>query len=128
MTPSSLQDLSTSIEVSTLSAGIAAATLNLFKQISLDFLATPEKFHYLFNIRDVAKIVQGILMAKRGGVDTPECMIRLWAHESQRVFCDRLIRTKSGDEGRFRGILAAKMQETFQKDWQTIMNDALDPD
>jgi len=30
-----------------LSINIATATLNVFKAVSSDFLATPEKFHYL---------------------------------------------------------------------------------
>lgn len=83
-------------------------------------------FHYS-NIRDVAKVMQGLLMASRATVFSPESMIRLWAHECQRVFSDRFLRTKSNDEGKFRDILVAKMQESMQKDWSSIMSDALDP-
>ncbi|KAJ1438782.1 hypothetical protein B484DRAFT_392136, partial [Ochromonadaceae sp. CCMP2298] len=54
-------------------------------------------------------------------------MIRLWAHECQRVFSDRFVVTKSNDESRFRDILMLKMTETMGKDWGTIMTDALDP-
>jgi len=114
-------------EIKSLSSGIAVATLNVYKAVSSDFLATPEKFHYLFNIRDVAKVMQGILLAKRSTVYSSEGMLRLWVHECQRVFADRFVRTKSNDEEKFRAILAAKLSETFQKDWSTIMNDSLDP-
>ena len=61
--------------------------------------------------------MQGVLMAGRSTVFSPEGMIRLWVHECQRVFSDRFLRTKSNDEQRFRDILAAKMTESFQKDW-----------
>jgi len=114
-------------EILQLSGGIAVATLNVYKSVSQEFLATPEKFHYVFNLRDVAKVIQGVLMGKRSTIYTPESMLRLWVHELQRVFSDRLIRTKSNDEVKFREIVAAKMNETFQKDWQTIMSDALNP-
>ena len=114
-------------EIRSLSGGIAIATLNVYKAVCNDFLATPEKFHYLFNIRDVAKVIQGILMASSQTVYTAEGTLRLWAHECQRVFSDRFIRTKSNDEEKFRAILAQKLQETFQKDWGSIMSDALDP-
>lgn len=113
-------------EIRSLSSGIATATLNVYKAVSNDFLATPEKFHYLFNIRDVAKVMQGILMASRNTIYNPEGMLRLWAHECQRIFADRFVRTKSNDEVKFRDILAAKMHETFQKDWGTIMSECLD--
>lgn len=114
-------------EIKALSVSIASATLSVYKVVSADFLATPEKFHYIFNIRDVAKVVQGVLMANRGTIFTPEAMIRLWAHESQRVFSDRFLRTKSQDEEKFVTILTAKMTECFQKDWNVIMNDCIDP-
>ena len=79
------------------------------------------------NIRDVAKVIQGVLMATRATVYTTEGMIRLWVHECQRVFADRLIRSKSNDETKFRDILSAKMSECLQKDWTSIMSDALEP-
>ena len=34
-------------DIKSLSTGIATATLNVYKAVSADFLATPEKFHYL---------------------------------------------------------------------------------
>jgi dynein heavy chain len=65
-------------------------------------------FIYISNIRDVAKVVQGILMSSRKTVYTPESMIRLWVHEAQRVFADRFVRTKSNDEQKFRDILTGE--------------------
>jgi dynein heavy chain len=114
-------------EIKQLSPGIALATLNVFKVVSSDFLATPEKFHYLFNIRDVAKVMQGVLMASRATIQTPEQMLRLWVHECQRVFSDRFVRSKSNDEAKFFEILHLKMNEVFQKDMSSVMNDALEP-
>jgi len=114
-------------EIKQLQSGIATATLNVYKVVSSDFLATPEKFHYQFNIRDVAKVMQGILMSSRKSIYSPEGMLRLWIHECQRVFSDRFVRTKSNDEQKFRDILAAKMHETFQKEWKNLMGESLEP-
>ena len=55
---------------------------------------TPTRFHYLFNLRDVSKVVQGILMTKPVSVQTPEAAMRLWLNETSRVFHDRLINTE----------------------------------
>merc|ERR1711871_297473 len=114
-------------EIKQLSAPIATCTLNVYKAVSMDFLATPEKFHYLFNIRDVAKVMQGILMATRATIHTPEAMLRLWVHECQRVFADRFIRTKSNDEQKFFDLIGVKMNEGMQKELGQIMNNALEP-
>ena len=67
-------------------------------------------------IFDVAKVIQGVLMASRATVFPPEAMLRLWVHECQRVFADRFVRSKSNDEQKFREILAPKMTENLQKD------------
>lgn len=114
-------------EIKSLGSGITVATLNVYKAVSIEFLQTPEKFHYLFNIRDVAKVMQGILMSSRASVYTPDGMLRLWIHELQRVFSDRFVRTKSNDEQKFRDIVTQKLTETFQKDWGTLMGDCIDP-
>jgi len=49
------------------------------------------KSHYLFNLRDFAKVIFGICMAEREKVSSPEDITRLWMHEVWRIFGDRLI-------------------------------------
>lgn len=38
-------------------------TLDIYKIILSDLLPTPAKTHYTFNLRDLSKVFQGILMA-----------------------------------------------------------------
>ena len=114
-------------EIKALSTGIAAATLGVYKTVSAEFLATPQKFHYMFNLRDVAKVIQGILMGNKQTVYSVDCMLRLWVHECQRVFSDRFVRSKTNDEQKFIDILTAKMTETFQADWANVMADCQFP-
>eukprot|EP00929_Paragymnodinium_shiwhaense_P077081 TRINITY_DN3967_c0_g2_i2.p1 TRINITY_DN3967_c0_g2~~TRINITY_DN3967_c0_g2_i2.p1 ORF type:complete len:4576 (+),score=1729.31 TRINITY_DN3967_c0_g2_i2:93-13820(+) len=56
------------------------------------FLPSASKFHYQFNLKDVANIFQGLLntdanLYKTGAVN----YARVWLHECYRVFSDRLI-------------------------------------
>ena len=47
-----------------LSGMAVAATVDMYTQITQTLLPIPSKFHYTFNLRDVAKVFQGILMTK----------------------------------------------------------------
>jgi dynein heavy chain len=43
---------------------IVASTIEIYQRITEELRPTPACFHYLFNLRDVSKVVQGILMCK----------------------------------------------------------------
>ena len=68
-----------------------ASTVEIYCKISTELRPTPSKFHYLFNLRDVSKVFQGILMTKNKSIHTAELFTHLWIHEVSRVFADRLI-------------------------------------
>lgn len=70
---------------------IVNSTLGLYNDIRRELLPTPQKSHYLFNLRDVSRVFQGIVIAKPSSFVTPDVLIKLWVHEFQRVFEDRLI-------------------------------------
>jgi len=44
---------------------MALATINLFNIIQLNFLPTPAKSHYVFNMRDISKVFQGLYLADK---------------------------------------------------------------
>eukprot|EP00941_MAST-03F_sp_MAST-3F-sp1_P004511 g4511.t1 len=73
------------------------ATIDMYNTARSNLLPTPAKSHYIFNLRDIARVVQGILMMKPYADLTPNVMIKLWLHECHRVFADRLINTEDGD-------------------------------
>merc|ERR1719269_148538 len=78
------------------------------------FLPSALKFHYQFNLKDTSNIFQGLCnsnpgLYKGGGVAK---FARLWLHECERVFSDRLI--SASDEGVMKGLFesAAKKHIT----------------
>ena len=74
-----------------MSERLVTSSVNIYTQIQKDLLPTPLRSHYTFNLRDLSKVFQGILMIKSKHIPDKNSLIRLWCHESQRVFMDRLI-------------------------------------
>ncbi|XP_066474528.1 dynein axonemal heavy chain 6 [Tiliqua scincoides] len=70
---------------------IVDAAVEIYQRMSLDLLPTPAKSHYVFNLRDLSKCVQGILQCDSSAVRDQLQIFRLFCHECQRVFHDRLI-------------------------------------
>ncbi|CAM9229232.1 unnamed protein product [Discosporangium mesarthrocarpum] len=78
-------------ELKSMGSCIVSATLETFRSATASLLPTPTRSHYTFNLRDFSRVIQGVLMVKpKEGFGKAE-MIRLWVHESLRVFGDRLV-------------------------------------
>ncbi|XP_022110107.1 dynein heavy chain 1, axonemal-like isoform X1 [Acanthaster planci] len=92
-------------------AKIVDTTINVYETITTQLLPTPAKSHYTFNLRDLSKVFQGILMATPAKVENLSSLLRLWYHESCRVFQDRLVNKQDRDW--FESLLRDKMTSVF---------------
>lgn len=54
-------------------------------------LPTPSKSHYVFNLRDISRVVAGCALLRKENVDSKKMFAKIWCHESLRVFFDRLV-------------------------------------
>ncbi|XP_037589527.1 dynein heavy chain 6, axonemal [Cebus imitator] len=92
-------------------SSIVEASVEIYNRMSVDLLPTPAKSHYIFNLRDLSKCVQGILQCDSGTIREEIQIFRLFCHECQRVFHDRLINNE--DKHYFHVILTEMANKHF---------------
>ncbi|XP_024516360.1 LOW QUALITY PROTEIN: dynein heavy chain 6, axonemal, partial [Selaginella moellendorffii] len=92
---------------------IVECTIEVYVRMSQELLPTPAKSHYTFNLRDVSKVFQGILMVKPGDCNTKKALRGLWVHECMRVFHDRLINAE--DRSYFTQMLHDLMKRSLEE-------------
>ncbi|XP_064233927.1 dynein axonemal heavy chain 6 isoform X4 [Aotus nancymaae] len=92
-------------------SSIVEASVEIYNRMRVDLLPTPAKSHYIFNLRDLSKCVQGILQCDSGTIREEIQIFRLFCHECQRVFHDRLI--DSEDKHYFHVILTEMANKHF---------------
>lgn len=101
-------------KVGKMSDKIIEATIHLFQKVLKDtrFSPSARKFHYQFNYRELAKVVEGLMRSTPNiyrGMQTK--MLRLWTHEVKRVFEDRFINVE--DIKVFRDFVKESLVKNF---------------
>ena len=102
------------------------ATIELWRTMKDRMLPTPAKFHYIFNLRELSRVFQGILLTptetiKTGGFrcETNKTsftgggvtLLNIWKHECSRVFSDKL--TNLRDKATYSKYMDNQMLKTF---------------
>uniref|UniRef100_G1MBG8 Dynein axonemal heavy chain 14 n=1 Tax=Ailuropoda melanoleuca TaxID=9646 RepID=G1MBG8_AILME len=91
---------------------IISCSLALYYQVCQNMLPTPAKCHYLFNLRDMFKLLLGLLQAEKVVIKSREMAALFFAHEATRVFHDRLI--EYTEKGLFYQLLSKEIENYFQ--------------
>lgn len=91
--------------------GITACILRLYTFVIEKMPRTPTKFHYIFNLRDLSRVYEGICNATSDVIDSKPSLVRLFKHECDRVFCDRLISEE--DKSLYQNEMKAILQTNF---------------
>lgn len=99
---------------------ITNATLSLYYQCCEKLPRTPVKFHYIFNLRDLSRVYEGLLLCTLDKIGTKAKFIRMWKNECMRVFGDRLINPT--DRGLVNNDIIGALTKQFFKDVEDEVN------
>ncbi|KAH3851244.1 hypothetical protein DPMN_093724, partial [Dreissena polymorpha] len=110
-----LQDGDFSTEVQECLSPLVNVSISLYYCMCRNMLPTPAKSHYTFNVRDLTKVIQGMLQAHNSVVVSRDNAAQLFAHEATRVFHDRLISLE--DRTVFYQYLSDNLHDYFKVKW-----------
>ncbi|XP_076594398.1 dynein axonemal heavy chain 5 isoform X1 [Chaetodon auriga] len=111
-------------EVQNIVPRLVSLTRRLWQLTKVKMLPTPAKFHYIFNLRDLSRIWQGMLNTNAEVVDSVQVLLALWKHECKRVVADRF--TMPEDVEWFDQALAKLVEEELGEEHRNIVDYGLD--
>jgi dynein heavy chain len=116
-----------STEVIALTKKLNAVTIALWTRVQKSLPPTPSRFHYVFNMRELSRVFQGIMETPLQVIKGEEALVSLWKHECTRVFGDKLARQVDKDlldraimenaVDHFGEVLAVKVQPSSAQSW-----------
>ncbi|KAL4700985.1 hypothetical protein H8959_014989 [Pygathrix nigripes] len=80
-------------------------------------------FHYIFNLRDLSRVFNGLVLTNPERFQTVAQMVRVWRNECLRVFHDRLI--SETDKQLVQQHLGDLVTEHFNDDVEVVMRDPI---
>ncbi|EFJ08553.1 hypothetical protein SELMODRAFT_185288 [Selaginella moellendorffii] len=95
--------------------------IELHNNICQELLPIPSKSHYVFNMRDLAKVIQGLLQANKALYVSKDIMLQLFCHECFRVYGDRM--WDKGDKAWLQDQLDQKLKNNFSTEWKSLFGD-----
>ncbi|XP_077600352.1 dynein axonemal heavy chain 10-like [Stigmatopora nigra] len=100
---------------------VTVCTLELYNSLVRDLPPTPAKFHYIFNLRDLSRVYNGLTITSPLRFSTAGIFVRVWRNECLRIFHDRLIDEK--DKNYVQGLIKNLVEEHFRANMDEVMKD-----
>ncbi|XP_061623123.1 dynein axonemal heavy chain 10-like [Phyllopteryx taeniolatus] len=100
---------------------ITFCTLELYNSLVKELPPTPAKFHYIFNLRDLSRVFNGLTLTQPHRFSSVSIFVRVWRNECLRIFHDRLIDEK--DKNLVQGLIKNSVEAHFKANMEDVMRD-----
>ena len=98
-------------EISVAAESMTSCTLDLYNHILEKLPPTPTRFHYIFNLRDLSRVYEGLLLSSKDIFLEAKDFVRLWRNECLRIFHDRMISAEDKE------VVQLKIADIVQSSW-----------
>ena len=89
------------------------------------FFPLATKFHYQWNMREISRVIDGVLRTASANYKDVVQIYKLWYHECNRVFKDRLLFAE--DIKTWNGVLLAQFKVSFKYDSPNLAEELAEP-
>ncbi|XP_005873850.1 PREDICTED: dynein heavy chain 8, axonemal [Myotis brandtii] len=101
-------------EICEMISSLVSAGRVLWQWTKVKMLPTPSKFHYIFNLRDLSRIWQGMLNIRADECNSISVLLSLFKHECNRVIADRFVMPE--DEQWFNAHIVRAIEENINSE------------
>ena len=92
------------------------ASMEIYDQCSKNLLPIPSKLHYIFSLRNIVRVIKGMLLVEPKQLKTKDAFVKLWSNEISREFYDRF--NSAEDRTWFANQLSIISMKVFQQSIQ----------
>jgi dynein heavy chain len=87
------------------------AVVDLHEAVVAAFPPSAVNFTYQFTLREISGVIRGLCRANAAVITSPKKLLRLWTHESDRVYGDRL--ADVGDKTKYEDLRRSAAKKAF---------------
>jgi hypothetical protein len=109
--------------VRTIHPQVSRACTFIYEQCVNKLLPIPGKSHYVFSLRNIIRVLKGMLMCPTGEMSDATNLISLWYHEMMREFHDRL--NSKEDRNWFVSVMDDRLDKEFSIENKAVCKDAV---
>lgn len=111
------------LSIQQLAEPIINTAIDIYRHLSARFLPVPRTIHYMFNAIDLGKCVHSLKLADPNNFTQSLQILRLFQHECERIFCDRLSNNndKLDAQNIIRKIFATRFDEPIVADSEQLL-------